>query len=125
MLANAWLLTSDRATVNLWLMVWTSTATVAPATGPGGTTVIVGMAPENDNMTFSALSFPRTEKTLKGSWYGSARPLIDLPKMVDLYLDGKLKVDEMISRYYTLDEINTAYDALAAGEVARSIIRFE
>jgi S-(hydroxymethyl)glutathione dehydrogenase / alcohol dehydrogenase len=94
------------------------------ATGPGGTTVIVGMAPENDTMTLSALDFPRTEKTLKGSWYGSARPFVDLPKMVDLYLDGKLKVDEMVSRYYPLDEINVAYDALANGEVARSIIRF-
>jgi S-(hydroxymethyl)glutathione dehydrogenase/alcohol dehydrogenase len=94
------------------------------ATGPGGTTVIVGMAPETDMMTFSALSFPRTEKTLKGSWYGSARPFVDLPKMVDLYLNGKLKVDEMVSRYYPLDEINTAYDALANGEVARSIIKF-
>ena len=48
----------------------------------------------------------------------------DLPKMVDLYLDGKLKVDEMVSRYYRLDEINTAYDALANGEVARSVINF-
>ena len=94
------------------------------ATGLGGTTVIVGMAPENDNMTFSALDFPRTEKTLKGSWYGGARPFADLPKMVDLYMDGKLKVDEMVSRYYKLDEINTAYDALANGEVARSIISF-
>jgi NDMA-dependent alcohol dehydrogenase len=94
------------------------------ATGLGGTTVIVGMAPETDNMTFSALDFPRTEKTLKGSWYGGARPFADLPKMVDLYLDGKLKVDEMVSRYYKLDEINAAYDALASGEVARSIINF-
>jgi S-(hydroxymethyl)glutathione dehydrogenase/alcohol dehydrogenase len=94
------------------------------ATGLGGTTVIVGMAPETDNMTLSALSFPRAEKTMKGSWYGSARPFVDLPKMVDLYLDGKLMVDEMVSRYYKLDEINTAYDALANGEVARSIINF-
>jgi Zn-dependent alcohol dehydrogenase len=39
-------------------------------------------------------------------------------------MDGKLKVDEMVSRYYELDEINTAYDALANGEVARSIISF-
>jgi S-(hydroxymethyl)glutathione dehydrogenase/alcohol dehydrogenase len=61
---------------------------------------------------------------MKGSWYGSARPFVDLPKMVDLYLDGKLKVDEMVSRYYPLDEINVAYEALANGEVARSIISF-
>jgi Zn-dependent alcohol dehydrogenase len=92
------------------------------ATGPGGTTVVVGMAPENDNLTLSALSIPRAEKVIKGSWYGSARPFVDLPKMVDLYLDGKLKVDELVSRHYPLDEINVAYDALANGEVARSVL---
>jgi len=42
--------------------------------------------------------------------------------MVDLYMAGKLKVDELVSRTYPLDEINVAYDALAAGEVARSVL---
>jgi S-(hydroxymethyl)glutathione dehydrogenase / alcohol dehydrogenase len=83
------------------------------------------MAPEDDNLTISALSLPRTEKVIMGSWYGGARPWIDLPKMVDLYLDGHLQIDPMISRYYPLDEINTAYDALANGEVARSILRYD
>jgi S-(hydroxymethyl)glutathione dehydrogenase/alcohol dehydrogenase len=73
-------------------------------------------------MTISALSLPRTEKTLVGSWYGGARPFVDLPKMVDLYMDGRLKVDELISRSYPLKDINTAYEALANGEVARSIL---
>lgn len=92
------------------------------ATGLGGTTVVVGMAPETDNLTLNALSIPRAEKVIMGSWYGSARPFVDLPKMVDLYMDGKLKVDELVSRHYPLDEINTAYDALANGEVARSVL---
>jgi NDMA-dependent alcohol dehydrogenase len=92
------------------------------ATGLGGKTIIVGMAPEDDNITLSALDIPRTEKSIIGSWYGSARPWLDLPKMVDLYLDGKLKIDPMVSRYYKLDEINAAYDALANGEVARSVL---
>ena len=91
-------------------------------TGLGGTTCIVGMAPEDDNITVNALSLPRTERTIVGSWYGGARPWVDLPKMVDLYMAGKLKVDELVSRTYPLDEINVAYDALAAGEVARSIL---
>ena len=92
---------------------------------PGGTAVVVGMAPENDEVSINALSFPRTEKAIVGSWYGGARPWVDLPKMADLYLSGKLKIDPLISRTYSLDEINIAYDALAAGEVARSIIVFE
>jgi S-(hydroxymethyl)glutathione dehydrogenase/alcohol dehydrogenase len=59
-----------------------------------------------------------------GSWYGSARPWVDLPKLVDLYMDGKIKISELVSRSYPLDRINTAYDALANGEVARSILTF-
>jgi len=91
----------------------------------GGTAVVVGMAPENDEVSINALSFPRTEKAIVGSWYGGARPWVDLPKIADLYLSGKLKIDPLISRTYSLDDINIAYDALAAGEVARSIISFE
>jgi S-(hydroxymethyl)glutathione dehydrogenase/alcohol dehydrogenase len=47
-----------------------------------------------------------------------------MPKLVDLYLAKKLKLDELVSRTYRLDEINTAFDALEQGEVARSIIRY-
>jgi len=88
----------------------------------GGVTTVVGMAPEDDVVTINALSLPRTEKVLMGSWYGSARPWIDLPKMVDLYMNGKLLIDPLVSRTYPLDEINEAYEALERGEVARSVL---
>jgi S-(hydroxymethyl)glutathione dehydrogenase / alcohol dehydrogenase len=88
----------------------------------GGVTTVVGMAPEDDAVTINALSLPRTEKVLMGSWYGSARPWIDLPKMVDLYMSGKLQIDSLVSRTYPLDEINEAYEALERGEVARSVL---
>ena len=91
----------------------------------GGTVIVVGMAPEKDEISINALSLPRTERAIVGSWYGGARPWVDLPKLVDLYLSGKLKIDPLISRTYPLKDINIAYDALAAGEVARSIITFE
>jgi S-(hydroxymethyl)glutathione dehydrogenase/alcohol dehydrogenase len=94
------------------------------STRPGGITTVVGMAPEDDEVSINALSLPRTEKVIMGSWYGSARPWVDLPKMVDLYLSGKIQVDSLISRTYPLDEINTAYDALGKGEVARSILLY-
>jgi S-(hydroxymethyl)glutathione dehydrogenase/alcohol dehydrogenase len=90
----------------------------------GGVTTIVGMAPEDDEVSINALSLPRSEKVIMGSWYGSARPWVDLPKMVDLYLDGKIKIDSTITRTYPLDEINEAYEALGNGEVARSIIKY-
>jgi S-(hydroxymethyl)glutathione dehydrogenase / alcohol dehydrogenase len=94
------------------------------STRPGGVTTVVGMAAEDDQVSINALSLPRTEKTIMGSWYGSARPWVDLPKMVDLYLSGKIQVDSLVSRTYPLAEINTAYDALAQGEVARSILLY-
>jgi len=95
------------------------------AVRPGGTAVVVGMAPENDEVAVNALSLPRLEKVLMGSYYGSARPWIDLPRLVNLYLSKRLRVDELVTRSYPLEQINEAYDALAAGEVARSVLVFD
>jgi Zn-dependent alcohol dehydrogenase len=64
------------------------------------------------------------EKTLKGTMYGSIRPNIDIPRLVELYLDGRLKVDELISRTYSLDEINEGFEALRTGQVARGVVVF-
>jgi S-(hydroxymethyl)glutathione dehydrogenase/alcohol dehydrogenase len=91
----------------------------------GGVTTVVGMAAEDDAVTINALSLPRTEKTIMGSYYGSARPWVDLPRMVDLYMSGQIQVDSLISRTYPLDDINIAYDALGKGEVARSILLYD
>jgi len=65
------------------------------------------------------------EKTVMGSMYGSARPRIDFQKMLDLYKSGKLKLDELISRRFALEEINEAFEVLARGEVARSVLTFD
>jgi S-(hydroxymethyl)glutathione dehydrogenase/alcohol dehydrogenase len=92
---------------------------------PGGEAVVVGMAPEHDEVAINALSLPRSEKVLRGSWYGSARPWVDIPKLTDLYMSGRIKIDSMISRTHRLEEINEAYAALGGGEVARSVIVFD
>src|SRR4051794_24918282 len=89
-----------------------------------GTTVIVGMAPQNQTAGFDPLLFVQKEARLLGSWYGSVRPRLDFQRFIDMTLAGKLKVKEMISRTYTLDQINEAYDSLGRGEVARSVIIF-
>ena len=94
------------------------------ACGLGGKTVIVGMTPENDEIHINALSLPRTERSIVGSWYGSARPWVDFPKLVDLYMNKRLQIDSMISRSYKLDEINEAYADLDKGALARSVILF-
>jgi len=64
------------------------------------------------------------EKAIKGTMYGSVRPDIDFPKLVNLYLDGRLKLDELVSRTYTLEDINEGFTALRTGQVARGVIVF-
>ena len=61
---------------------------------------------------------------IKGCKYGSARTWEDFPRMVELYMAGKLKIDELITHRYDLEDANEAFRALAAGEVARGLIVF-
>jgi len=56
---------------------------------------------------------------------GSNRFPIDMPRLVDFYMSGKLKLDEMISRRLKLEEVNSAFDEMNRGEVARSVIVFD
>ena len=90
----------------------------------GGDVVVVGIAPVGEKAGISAVSLVRDEKVLKGSYYGSARCHEDMPKMVDLYLSGRLNLDELITRRYDLDHINQAYDDLMGGGIGRGVIAF-
>jgi S-(hydroxymethyl)glutathione dehydrogenase/alcohol dehydrogenase len=87
----------------------------------GGSTIVVGAASREDTVTIPAWSL-MTEKVIMGSVYGSARPRVDMPKLIDLYMKKKLKLDELVTRTYSLDEVNAAMTALERGEVARSVV---
>ena len=93
------------------------------STRKGGVTVVVGNPPSGTQFTVDP-DFLHMDRVLMGCTYGSCYPRADIPRFVDLYLAGKLKLDELISRTFTLEEINTAFDLLDRGEVARSIIRY-
>lgn len=90
----------------------------------GGTAVIVGMAPTGVEFSIPASHICSTEKTIKGTLYGSSRPRIDFVRLVDQYMNGRLMLDELITRTWRLEEINEAFTALGNGEVARSVIQF-
>ena len=60
-----------------------------------------------------------------GSMYGSAQPKITFNRLLNLYKAGKLKLDELISRTYPLEQVNDAFVALGTGKVARSTLTFE
>lgn len=87
-----------------------------------GTAVAVGIPPFGTEMTINAGELVYQEKTLKGSYYGTARPQSDMPRLLDLFMAGRLPLDRLVSRRYRLEEVNDAYAALLAGEVARSVV---
>ena len=89
----------------------------------GGHAVVVGMAPLGSEASISAPGF-LAGKSLLGCIYGSTRPRYDMPRLLDLYVAGKLKLDELVSRTYPLEGINDAFAAMKAGEVARGVIVF-
>ncbi len=89
-----------------------------------GVTVWVGHAPEETPVTIDARELMQ-EKTVIGSMYGTARPQIEFPRLLALYKAGKLRLDELITRTYPLEEADAAFEALGRGEVARSVLTFD
>lgn len=90
----------------------------------GGTAVVIGVADPKDRTSLSTLSLPSQEKTLRGSWWGSARPRRDFPRLLALYRSGALKLDELITRSYPIEEAPQAFADLEAGRNARGVIVF-
>lgn len=86
-----------------------------------GVTVWVGHAPLNTPVTLDARALIQ-EKTVIGSFYGSARPHVDFPRLLRLYRSGRLKLDELITRRFPLTGVDEAFAALGRGEVARSVL---
>jgi len=90
----------------------------------GGVVVAVGIPPVGATADIPAPTLPREEKVVTGSFYGSCRPHVDMPLVIDLCMDGSLDLDALVTREFALDEINEAFAAMNAGEVARGVIRF-
>jgi S-(hydroxymethyl)glutathione dehydrogenase / alcohol dehydrogenase len=89
----------------------------------GGQSILVGVPKMDVNVNIPAFfGVVLQEKTIKGCWYGSSNVHTDVPKLARLYTEGELKLDELISREITLDQVNEAFRAMEAGEVARSVI---
>ena len=90
----------------------------------GGTATIIGMIPPGDMVSIHGPEL-LSEKTLQGSFMGSNRFRVDMPRYVDLYLQGRLHLDDMVSSRIKLSDVNDALLALESGEVARSVIMFD
>ena len=94
------------------------------AIGRGGVAVVVGVAKPGDSTSVRTMTLPFEEKTLTGSYFGSCVPRIDFPRMLGLYMQGKLKLDELITRRYSIDEAPQAFADLESGKNARGVIVF-
>jgi S-(hydroxymethyl)glutathione dehydrogenase/alcohol dehydrogenase len=90
----------------------------------GGTANIIGMIPVGTMIELHGPDF-LGEKRIQGSLMGSNRFPVDMPRFVDFYMAGKLKLDDMISRRIKLEDVNEAFEELKRGEIARSVIVFD
>jgi S-(hydroxymethyl)glutathione dehydrogenase/alcohol dehydrogenase len=90
----------------------------------GGTATVIGMIPVGQKVELDGYQF-LSEKKIQGSTMGSNRFRRDMPRYIDFYLQGRLKLDEMISVRGRLDDVNEAFRAMKAGEVARTVLMFD
>jgi S-(hydroxymethyl)glutathione dehydrogenase/alcohol dehydrogenase len=91
---------------------------------PGGTATIIGMIPVGQKVELDGPMFLR-EKKIQGCSMGSNRFKIDMPRYIEFYRQGRLKLDEMITRRGKLADVNDAFRAMKAGEVARTVLMFD
>ena len=96
------------------------------AIGKGGTVVVTGLNKlEIPTVTVSGSILTLFRKTIKGSLFGDCNPTTDIPKILGLYQAGDLKLDEIITRTYKLEEVNEGYDDLLAGKNVRGVVVHE
>lgn len=90
----------------------------------GGTANIIGMIPVGQTISLMGAAF-LGEKRIQGSMMGSNRFPVDMPRLVDFYMSGRLKLDDLVSRRLKLEQVNEAFDEMKRGEIARSVIVFD
>jgi S-(hydroxymethyl)glutathione dehydrogenase/alcohol dehydrogenase len=96
------------------------------AVGKAGVVVLVAMAGFDDR----TISLPGTvatlwRKTIRGSLFGDCNPTTDIPRLLDLYRDGALRLDELVTRTYALEDVNRGYEDLVAGTLVRGVIEHQ
>ncbi len=90
----------------------------------GGTAVEVGVPGFTADVSFPAVELVQVNRTIKGSRYGGSRPQHDIPLYAQWYLDGKLKLDELVTEVYPLDQFATVIDDMHDGKLARGVLQF-
>jgi S-(hydroxymethyl)glutathione dehydrogenase/alcohol dehydrogenase len=91
--------------------------------GKGGTIVVTGVAPMTQTeSSVNLFELAMWNKEIKGTIFGSLNPRADIPRLLDMYRDGQLKLDELITNRYSLEEINDGYQAMRDGTNIRGVV---
>lgn len=117
---------AEKAVLTVGLMTSEVVSDAFNAISKGGTMVLTGLnklAEQNIELPGSILTL--FKKTVKGSLFGDCNPTVDIPKILGLYQSGDLKLDELITRTYTLDQVNEGYEDLLAGKNIRGVVVLE
>jgi len=94
-------------------------------TGKGGTCVVTSVAPiAQAQADVNLFLLAMMNKEIKGCLYGSESPRTQIPRLLDLYRDGVLKLDELVTETYRLDQVNQGYADVGAGRILRGVITF-
>jgi S-(hydroxymethyl)glutathione dehydrogenase/alcohol dehydrogenase len=116
--ANTVILTVGDATSDLF-------APAMAMVGKGGELVLTSLSNVNqNNISMNTFDMTMSQKALKGNVFGGCNPRVDIPKLLRQYEAGQLRLDELITARYTLDQINEGYAAMHAGENVRGVIVF-
>jgi alcohol dehydrogenase (nicotinoprotein) len=117
---------ADAALVTVGIVDEAVVGAAFDAIGKGGTVVVTGLAnPEKLTVHLSGGVMTLYEKTVKGTLFGSANPQYDIARLLQLYQEGKLHLDELVTQKYTLDEVNQGYQDLVDGKNIRGVLVHE
>ncbi len=96
------------------------------ATARMGTVVVIGLTPSKfDSLPISPLNLVLAQKTLMGTLYGGSNALVEIPKLLRMYQQGQIQLDELVTNTYTLDQINQGYMDMEAGKNIRGVLVFD
>jgi S-(hydroxymethyl)glutathione dehydrogenase / alcohol dehydrogenase len=89
---------------------------------PGGLATLVGMTPQGQRASFDVYRLVEDGKQIRGSNYGSATPSVDFPRIANMYVDGRLPLDLLVSERIGLEGLDAAFDAMRRGEGVRRVV---
>jgi NDMA-dependent alcohol dehydrogenase len=116
---------ADSAIVTVGVVRGEHVAEAFAAIRKAGTVVVTGLGDSAEvGIPVSLGELTLMQKRIQGSLYGSSRPTFDVPRQVEMYRAGRLKLDELITSTYTLDQVNQGYDDMHAGRNIRGVIMF-